>query len=302
MLRSGLTAAALGCATIPAALAQTPDAAAVAQTYAAIAQATFADMLTAGLALQVAANALLAGPSDATLAAARDAWRAARVPYAQTEMFRFGNPVVDAWEPRVNSWPLDAGLIDCGDLGYGGATDENPAAVLNVIADPVLRLAAGDVDAGTITPALLAKALHGLDGVDANVATGCHAIEFLSWGQDLNGTGAGAAQRPFTDYGQGDGCTGGNCDRRAAYLTAPTDLLVADLRQISAAWAPGRQCRCRRHHRHHRHPHKADRNADRHGQPVLWRVGGGTDAPWPAAERSRGGAGLLFRQHPKQSL
>ena len=28
--------------------------------------------------------------------------------------------------------------------------------------------------------------------MEANVATGYHAIEFLLWGQDLNGTGAGA--------------------------------------------------------------------------------------------------------------
>ena len=30
----------------------------------------------------------------------------------QTEVFRFGNPVVDDWEGRVNAWPLDEGLID----------------------------------------------------------------------------------------------------------------------------------------------------------------------------------------------
>ena len=27
-------------------------------------------------------------------------------------MFRFGNPLVDDWEGRVNAWPLDEGLID----------------------------------------------------------------------------------------------------------------------------------------------------------------------------------------------
>ena len=31
-----------------------------------------------------------------------------------------------------------------------------------------------------------------LAGSEANVATGYHAIEFLLWGQDLNGTGPGA--------------------------------------------------------------------------------------------------------------
>ena len=51
-------------------------------------------------------------PTPATLAAARTAWKAARVPYLQTEGLRFGNAIVDEWEPKVNSWPLDEGLID----------------------------------------------------------------------------------------------------------------------------------------------------------------------------------------------
>ena len=40
------------------------------------------------------------------------AWIAARVPYQQTEVYRFGNRIVDDWEGRVNAWPLDEGLID----------------------------------------------------------------------------------------------------------------------------------------------------------------------------------------------
>ena len=44
--------------------------------------------------------------------AARAAWVAARIPYMQTEAFRFGNTIVDDWEGKVNSWPLDEGLID----------------------------------------------------------------------------------------------------------------------------------------------------------------------------------------------
>lgn len=47
-----------------------------------------------------------------------------------------------------------------------------------------------------ISPQLLAEELHMLDGVQANVATGYHAIEFLLWGQDLNGTNPGAGNRP----------------------------------------------------------------------------------------------------------
>ncbi|HBS98695.1 MAG TPA: peptidase, partial [Citreicella sp.] len=36
---------------------------------------------------------------------------------------------------------------------------------------------------------------------------------------------------------QGEACTGGNCDRRADYLTAATDLLISDLEEMAAAWA-----------------------------------------------------------------
>ncbi len=80
------------------------------------------------------------------------------------------------------------------------------------------------------------ESLQEAGGVEANVATGYHAIEFLLWGQDLHGTKAGAGERPATDYDLKN-CTGGNCDRRAAYLTAVTDLLVKDLKDAAAIWA-----------------------------------------------------------------
>ena len=92
---------------------------------------------------------------------------------------------------------------------------------------------------------MLIQQLHEIDGVEANVATGYHAIEFLLWGQDTNGTGAGAGNRPYTDYATGADCTGGNCDRRAAYLRAASTLLLADLRDIVAAWDDDGEARTR---------------------------------------------------------
>jgi putative iron-regulated protein len=71
------------------------------------------------------------------------------------------------------------------------------------------------------------------------VATGYHAIEFLLWGQDIGSYDATAGRRPWTDYAAGDACTGGNCDRRGAYLAAATDLLVSDLEYMAGAWAEG---------------------------------------------------------------
>lgn len=79
--------------------------------------------------------------------------------------------------------------------------------------------------------------------MEANVATGYHAIEFLLWGQDLNGHEHGAGDRPWTDYAMDDACTGDNCDRRAAYLSAATALLVSDLGWMTAQWAEDGQAR-----------------------------------------------------------
>ncbi|WP_170454106.1 imelysin family protein [Ruegeria arenilitoris] len=205
-------------------------------TYADIAEAKYDDSLRAARKLQAAVAALVEQPSAQNLTAARQAWVAARVPYQQTEVYRFGNPIVDDWEGEVNAWPLDEGLIDYVDAAYGGATDENELAVLNVIASPSFELSGQPVDATEITPELLSETLHEADGIEANVATGYHAIEFLLWGQDLNGHGEGAGNRPWTDYAQDGSCTGGNCDRRAQYLVAATDLLVSDLEWMAAQW------------------------------------------------------------------
>ena len=239
-------------------------------------------------------DARVAEPSPEALQAARAAWLEARVPYQQTEAYRFGNPIVDDWEGRVNAWPLDEGLID--DVVAGGPTDENAYAGLDVLANPTFTLSGQEVDATEITPALLRDTLHEADAVEADVATGYHAIEFLLWGQDLNGTGPGAGERPWTDYARGDDCTGGHCDRRADYLTAATDLLVSDLEWMVGQWAEDGSCA--------RGRGRGQRRGDPHGHglAVLRRAGGRAHEAGRAAERPRGGARLLLRQHPQQPL
>lgn len=214
----------------------------VVKTYADIAHAMYSDALSTAQTLRSAVASLIAEPSDVTLLGARAAWLGARPAYQQTEGFRFGNPVVDAWEGKVNAWPLDEGLIDYVDASYGTSADANPYYTANVIANPIMKISGKTIDASKITPALLSETLHELDGVESNVATGYHAIEFLLWGQDLNGTNAGAGNRPYTDYDTKN-CTHGNCDRRGQYLAAAADLLVSDLRDIVAAWAPGGEAR-----------------------------------------------------------
>jgi Uncharacterized iron-regulated protein len=215
----------------------------VVTNYADIAHAAYEDSLIKAKELDAAIEAFVAAPSEATLAAAKAVWIEARVPYQQTEVYRFGNAIVDDWEGKVNAWPLDEGLIDYVDGSYGGATDENPLAVLNVIANPTFEISGEEIDATEITPELLSETLHEADEVEANVSTGYHAIEFLLWGQDLNGTDHGAGERPYTDYLTGDDCTGGNCERRAQYLTAASKLLVSDLEWITEQWAEGGEAR-----------------------------------------------------------
>jgi putative iron-regulated protein len=215
MTRFGAGAALmLGAMALPA-LAQEPTADAILKTYGDIALAGYQDSLETAEALDEAVDALIAAPSDATLSAAKDAWKAARIPYQQTEAFRLAM-----------------------DAAYGIESDENGLYVANVVANPKLTIDGVEVDATEITSDFLEDTLQEAGGIEANVATGYHAIEFLLWGQDLNGTGQGAGARPATDFDPAN-CTGGNCDRRAAYLRAASELLVDDLDEMVENWADG---------------------------------------------------------------
>ncbi|MGL5998399.1 MAG: imelysin family protein, partial [Pseudomonas proteolytica] len=189
--------------TAPAAAAtagQVDEAAAkaVVAHYADIVFAVYSDSEATAKTLQTAIDTFLANPNDETLKAARTAWIAARVPYLQSEVFRFGNTIIDDWEGQVNAWPLDEGLIDYVDKSYEHALG-NPGATANIIANTEIQVGEDKIDVKEITPEKLAS-LNELGGSEANVATGYHAIEFLLWGQDLNGTGPGAGNRPASDY------------------------------------------------------------------------------------------------------
>nr|WP_244266899.1 imelysin family protein [Pseudovibrio stylochi] len=226
--------AAAACCLSQAAFAATPTE--VIATYGDIAQAGYEDSLVSAQKLSSVIDQFLAQPTEANLKAAREAWVAARNPYQQTEVYRFGNAIVDDWEGKVNAWPLDEGLIDYVDASYGTESEENPYFVANVVANKKLSVAGEEIDATQITAELL-ESLQEAGEIEANVATGYHAIEFMLWGQDLNGTGKGAGNRPASDF-DGKNCSGGNCERRAAYLKAATELLLKDLKDMVAAWQP----------------------------------------------------------------
>jgi putative iron-regulated protein len=235
-------AAALAClfAATPASAAP-PSSSEVVAHYADLAAAVYGASASGAHDLQTAVGAFLARPDEASLAEARAAWKTARVPYLQSEGFRFANTVVDAWEPRVNAWPLDEGLIDYVAPSYGATSDQNPLYTANVVARTKLRVGAKTLDASVVDARLLG-ALQQAEGVQTNVSTGYHAIEFLLWGQNLDGLKGGQGRRPASDYDAAH-CTHGNCGRRAAYLKAATDMLVADLEEMTADWKPGGKAR-----------------------------------------------------------
>ena len=228
---------------VSSAMAAEPTPETILKTYADMALAGYSDSLSGAKALDGAIDAMLADPTDATLAAARAAYIAARIPYQQTEAYRFGNPIVDDWEPRVNAWPLDEGLIDYVDTAfYGAESDENGLYTANVIANKSLSIEGKAVDATQLTPAFLSGTLQEAGGIEANVATGYHAIEFLLWGEDTHNTGPGAGERPVTDYSL-TACTHGNCDRRRDYLKSASELLVSDIEEMVGDWQEGGKAR-----------------------------------------------------------
>ena len=202
--------------------------------YADIAQAVYTDSLNEAIKLRSEIRKLIHEPSEEQLFKTRQAWLLARVPYSQSEVFRFGNSIVDEWEGKVNAWPLDEGLIDyvVNDL----MSSDNVFSNANVIKNTEINDGDNAIKTLKISQGLL-KVLHSLGDIETNVATGYHAIEFLLWGQDLNHTNPGSGRRPYTDFDRKK-CTNGNCFRRNAYIKAAADLLVKELTWITKQWEP----------------------------------------------------------------
>ncbi len=69
--------------------------------------ATYEDLRFAAADLNGAIAVLRVGPSETTLAAARSAWRAARVPWEQSEGFLFGPVSDEGLDPAIDSWPVN---------------------------------------------------------------------------------------------------------------------------------------------------------------------------------------------------
>lgn len=222
-------------------------------SYANMAHAAYKDSLDTAKELQTAVDTYVATPTQANLDAAKAAYKAARQPYSQTEIFRFDEGFVtandkrainsiDSWEGQINAWPLDEALIDYVSDDYEGEYNSQE----NIINSDSVTVGSINQDTSTITSELLAE-MNEIGGSEANVTTGYHAIEFMLWGQDTNGVKEGAGNRPVTDYITEAGeCTSGDtvnedasiCERRGEFLKAATQLLVDDLTAMEAQWQP----------------------------------------------------------------
>jgi len=205
-------------------------AAAVVEGYADIVEASYRDALTTAQALQAAIDTFVADPTETTLEAARDAWLAARVPYGQTEAYRFyGGPIDDADGPegQLNAWPLDEVYIDY----VEGKADAGLVNDTDFQISKASILGANEGGAGDI------GGLGDEFDEEKAISTGYHAIEFLLWGQDLSASGPG--ERPATDFLSGEGATAPNGDRRGQFLSLIAGVLVEDLQGLVAEWEDG---------------------------------------------------------------
>jgi len=187
---------------------------AVITNYAAIAEATYQDALAGARRLQDAIDLFLQQPSEPAMKAARQSWLDARIPYLQSEAFRFYDGPIDQVEGFVNAWPLDENFVDY--------VQDNPGAgIVNAVEQyPVLSRQ-------------LILSLNEKEG-EKSISTGFHAIEFLLWGQDMNPDGPG--NRSWRDYTD----TAKNPERRRQYLRIVSGLLVEHLQSVAAAWVEGR--------------------------------------------------------------
>ncbi len=187
------------------------------QTYAQIVYATYTDSLNAAKQMSHKIDAFLAAPNEQGLQAAKESWIQARLPYLQTEVYRFYNgPIDDEDGPEglLNAWPMDEAYVDyVREMPKSGIINDKQSYP-------------------EITRELLIS-LNEKEG-EENISCGYHAIEFLLWGQDLQVDGPG--NRPYTDY-----TTAENADRRKKFLKVTVSLLLENLESLVSQWAPSKE-------------------------------------------------------------
>jgi putative iron-regulated protein len=182
------------------------------KTYSDIVLATYEDTYNEALKLQTTVNTFIENPTAFGFDLVKTAWKAARVPYGQTEAFRFyGGPIDNDQGPEglINGWPMDESFVDYVQGNAESGLINNPTKYPNITKEVLESLNESESE--------------------TQIMTGYHAIEFLLWGQDLNPNGPGS--RPYTDY-----TTAKNAARRKEYLKVVTNQLVQHLAEVKTEW------------------------------------------------------------------
>lgn len=191
------------------------------QNYSNIVYANYLDAKTAESELESALILFCNQTTDQNFIAAKNAWKACRPFYLQTEAYRmYGGPIDDDNGPegRLNGWPMDEAYVD-----YVQGNDS--AGIIN---NPILY---PDITKEKI------EEWNELNG-ETNISSGYHGIEFLLWGQDLNVVSGTAGQRPFTDYIVSASGPGKYAERRKTYLLACSNVIQDDLSYVIEQWKP----------------------------------------------------------------
>lgn len=74
----------------------------VLRNYATIAHAKYEDAVISARTLNRAIETLVSSPSQKNLDNARLQWIKARIPYQQSEIYRFGSTIVNAWDKKID--------------------------------------------------------------------------------------------------------------------------------------------------------------------------------------------------------
>lgn len=143
-------------------------------------------------------------------------WGVARESWGFTEAFNIPEGPMEESHRYINASNIDRSYVDF-------VSSDLSAGLVN------------DVDAYPNLTKMLLVDLHQIDG-PAKVTTGFHAIEFLLWGEDFDEESDG--KRRWTDFLDDGNGTAQNQDRRMAFLTFASELLIEDIKGVRDEWKP----------------------------------------------------------------
>lgn len=209
----------------------------VIKNYVDFVEVIFVDVLSIVKDLQKVIDVFFVKFDVEILKVVKEVWFVVCIFYFQSEVFCFGNVIIDDWEGQVNVWLLDEGLIDYVVKDYQYVLG-NFGVIVNIVVNIEIQVGEDKIDVKEIIGEKLVS-LNELGGFEVNVVIGYYVIEFFFWGQDLNGIGFGVGNCFVIDYVQGKDCIGGYCDCCVVYLKVVIDLLVSDFEYMVGQWKVG---------------------------------------------------------------